>query len=264
MPRKPRFVHPVRQVRTCLGHSQPAFARLVGCSAVAIQRIENGTLQLSTKLANSIMEATGADPVSLRAGLDARALDMLGHDYSRQSYESYKGVLPFNDDELRVLLRKLVQYCQLLLIASNRGSKFKSYVVNSAIQEALSKVADDFNLLSSIHSFLIENGSVDKRIYRVSDLRKFSAYARILGFKDNKRFKPDKRIPFSIPRGWMRDYYLVEKPVLPHGADRKLRDATYILDDERTIPETIREAVSQALYWEIIEFRTSFCDNPTR
>ena len=39
-------MHPVRQVRTCLGYSQPAFAKLVGCSAIAIQRIENGTLKL--------------------------------------------------------------------------------------------------------------------------------------------------------------------------------------------------------------------------
>src|SRR5664280_67873 len=104
MPRKPRFIHPVRQVRTCLGHSQPSFAKLIGCSAVAIQRIENGTLQLSPKLANSIMEATGADPVSLRAGREAKAMGMMGREFDKQAYEFYKGILPCTEKELKHLL----------------------------------------------------------------------------------------------------------------------------------------------------------------
>jgi transcriptional regulator with XRE-family HTH domain len=264
MPRKPRFIHPVRQVRTCLGYSQPAFAKLVGCSAVAIQRIENGTLQLSRKLANSILEATGADPSTLRAGREAKAMDMMGHEYSKKSLEFYRGVLPCTEKELKFHLYKIIQYLELLLIASNRSNQIKTYAVNGAIQESFQKIAEDFNLEKAIHNFLIEQGRVDKRIYRVSDLRKFPEYARILKFKDNKRYKPGKLIPFTFSRGWMRNFYLVERPVLPPGADMKLRDAHYILDDERPIPEAVKEAVSQALYWEIKEFRADFCDKPTR
>src|SRR5208282_1403616 len=180
MPRKPRFIHPVRQVRTCLGFSQPAFAKLVGCSAVAIQRIENGTLQLSRKLANSILEATGADPFTLRAGREANAMDMMGHEYTKQSYEFYKGVIPCTEKELKFHLYKLIHYLELLLIASNRVNQIKTYAVNGAIQESFQKIAEDFNLEKGIHNFLIEQRSVDKRIYRVSDLRKFPEYARIL------------------------------------------------------------------------------------
>jgi transcriptional regulator with XRE-family HTH domain len=264
MPRKPRFIHPVRQVRTCLGYSQPAFARLIGCSAVAIQRIENGTLQLSRKLANSILEATGADPVSLLAGHDAKAMDMMGCEFNKKSHESYKGVLPCIEKELKFYLYKTIQYLELLLIASNRLNQIKMNAVNHAIQESFQKIAENFNLEKGIHNFLIEQGSVDKKNYRVSDLRKFPEYARILGFKDNKRYKPDKLIPFTIPRGWMRNYYAVEKPVLPPGANMKLRDAHYILDDEHSIPDIVKEAISQALYWEIKEFRADFCDKPTR
>lgn len=264
MPRKPRFIHPVRQLRTCLGYSQPAFAKLIGCSAVAIQRIENGTLQLSRKLANSILEATGADPVSLLAGREAKALDMMGGEYSKESLAFYRALLPCSEKELKFYLHKTIQYLELLLIASNRSNQIKTNAVNNAIQDSFQKIAEDFNLEKPIHNFLIEQGSVDKRIYRVSDLRKFPEYARILGFKDNKRYKPDKRIPFTLSRGWMRNYCAIERPVLPPGADRKLRDAHYILDDERPIPEAIKEAVAQALYWEIVEFRADFCDEPTR
>jgi DNA-binding XRE family transcriptional regulator len=264
MPRKPRFIHPVRQVRTCLGHSQPSFAKLIGCSAVAVQRIENGKLRLSRKLANSIMEATGADPVSLRAGREAKAMDMMGCEFSKRSYEFYKHALPCDEKEWKFLLVKIFHQLQLLFGASNRGGKYKTYAVNAALQEAMTKIADDFNLTDSIRNYLIEKGEVDKRIYRVSDLRKFSQYARILGFKDNKRYKPGTLIPFKIPHGWLRNYFVHEKPVLPPGADLKLLDAKYIIDDERFIPDLIKEAVAQALYWEIIEFRADWSEKPVR
>jgi hypothetical protein len=141
----------------------------------------------------------------------------------------------------------IFQQIELLFIASARGAKYKTYAVNEALQRALVKLADDFDLTNSIHNFLIEKGSVAKRIYRVADLRKFSEYARILGFKDNKRYKPDKLISFIRPHGWIKTYFLVEKAVLPHGADMKLRDALYILDDERYIPPSERGRCPGAL-----------------
>jgi DNA-binding XRE family transcriptional regulator len=264
MPRKPQFIHPVRQVRIRLDHSQESFAKLVGCSAIAIQRIENGSLQLSPKLANSILEATGADPVSLRAGRDAKALDMSGKEYTKESYSFYRGILPCDAKEMKLLFTKIVQQVQLLYIASQRGGKYKTYAVNFALQTALMKLADDFHLTQSINQFLLDQGYIKKRIYRVSDLRKFAGYARILGFKDNKRFKPAKLISFTLPTGWLPTYFLVEKPILPHGANMKMRDAKYILDDERPIPQYIKEAIDQALYWVIEEFRADLSEKPIR
>ena len=88
----------------------------------------------------------------------------------------------------------------------------------------------------------------------VSDLRKFPEYARILGFKDKKTYKAEKVIEFTIPQGWIQNYLLRAKPVLPHGADMKLRDAHYVLDFDRPIPPEIKEAVDQAEYWEIVSF----------
>jgi hypothetical protein len=69
---------------------------------------------------------------------------------------------------------------------------------------------------------------------------------------------------FNIHRERVYDYVLSEKPVLPHGADMKMRDATYFLDSERYIPPEVKEALAQALYWEILEFRTSFAEKPIR
>ena len=264
MPRKPQFIHPVRQVRTCLDLSQPAFASLIGCAAITVQRIEIGTLPLSPKLAISIFEATGADPVSLLARPDAIALDIRGLPYTKEAYTFSRSVPGYGERELKLLLIKIFHQLQLLFLASNRGGKFKMYVVNSALQAALMKFADDFNLTQSIHKILIESGHSQKRKYRVSDLRKFPQYARILGYKDDDQYTPDKLMEFVLPRGWLVDYFLIETAVLPHGADMKLRDAKYILDSEGYIPPEITEAVDQALYWKIEEFRLTFADKPIR
>jgi hypothetical protein len=218
---------------------------------------------LSSKLANTILEATGADPVSLLAGRGAKAMDMMGREYTKAAYKFYKDALPCDDHEMKFLLIKSFHQLQLLFAASNRGGKFKTYAVNSVLRKALINLADDFDLTNSIHDFLIQTDHSDKRIYRVSDLRKFSEYARVIGYKDNKRYKPNKLVSFDLPRGWVDDYFLIEKPLLPPGADMKLADATYHLDSERDIPPEIKEAVAQALYWEITEFRTSFAAQPT-
>ena len=227
---------------------------MVGCSTIAIQRIENGSLPLSHKMAYTIMEATGADPVHLRAG--AKAMDMMGREYTKDSYEFLRNVLPCTDDECRLLLGKIVSYAELLLVASQRGTQYKTRAVFAETVEALENIAEAFNLKRSIHSFLIEKGSVDKRNYRVSDLRKFPEFARIIGFKDDKRFSPDKLVPHVRPRGWIPDYFLDEEPVLPPDAEMKIRpNAVYIIDAERPIPNALRDIIDQALYWRIKEFR---------
>lgn len=255
MPKKPKIDHPVRQVRTCLGHTQPSFAKLVGCSAIAIQRIENGSLKLSPKLAHSIAEATNADPFTLLKGPGTPVLDRLGKAYSKGSYNFYRDVVPMTDNELAHYMHTLRRYLQLLLLASNRGGRFKTYGVNAALQDAFEKIAADFDLKPGIESVLFENGRFDKHKYRVSDLRKFPEYARILGFKDKKRYKPGKVVEFTIPRGWIQNYELNVRPVLPPGADMQLRgNATYLMDADRPIPPEIKEAVAQAEYWIIESF----------
>jgi hypothetical protein len=44
---------------------------------------------------------------------------------------------------------------------------------------------------------------VDKRKYRVSDLRRFPEFAEIIGYRDDKRFQPDKIIEYHRPKGWI-------------------------------------------------------------
>ena len=89
------------------------------------------------------------------------------------------------------------------------------------------------------------------------DLRKFPQYARLIGFKDNKRFKPDKKITFNIPTGWIPGFdHIHEQPVLPTVLEKKFAAKQIHIDFNRPIPDTpefkeIMEAQSKALYWKI-------------
>jgi DNA-binding XRE family transcriptional regulator len=265
MPRKPKFTHPLRTIRECLGYTQASFAKFIGCSAITIQRIENGSLSMSRRLAYTIMEATGADPVALRLGQAGKALDMLGREYSKSSLDFYHQVLPCDEKEFRYLVLTLSHYSQLMLIASNRGNHFKMRTVFGEILNSFKEIAEDFQLKNPIHNYLIETGHLDKRKYRVSDLRKFPEFARLIGYKDDKRFNPDKIIPYDRPKGWIPEYFLDEMPILPPDAEMKLRpNSTYIIDNERPIPQALKDIVDQALYWEIKEFRLSLVDPSQR
>jgi transcriptional regulator with XRE-family HTH domain len=265
MPKKPKFIHPVRQVRTCLGRTQEAFARMLGCSTITIQRIENGSLELSSKLANTIMEATGVDPASLRSGPTGKALDFSGKEYNKDSFDFYHKALPCDVKEFKYLVLSLSHYLQLMLLTSNRANQLKMRAVFHEIQNSFVKIAEDFHLKDGIHNYLIENGYVDKRKYRVSDLRKFPEFARIIGYKDDKRFSPDKIIPYVRPKGWIPNYILIESAILPPEADMKLpSNASYIIDNERPLPEELKNIFDQALYWKIKEFRLSFVDPPQK
>ena len=66
MPRRPRFIHPLRAVRRALGKSQLQFARMFGVSASYIQAVELGQRNLNDELADAIMLRCGVDASSLK------------------------------------------------------------------------------------------------------------------------------------------------------------------------------------------------------
>ena len=258
MPRKPRVTHPLREIRNCLIMTQPAFAAFVGCSAITIQRIENRTLKMSHTLADKILEATGANPSELAAG--RKAVDSKGNPYTKQSYEDYKKWLQYSRHSIEYYRSHLIRFVDLLLISSERAGHAKLHSVVAALQNAFVKIAEDFDLKKNINGYLIEQGHVRKRAYLVRDLRKFPEYARLIGFKDNKRFKPDKKIKFEIPNGWIVEFdQFIEQPVFPKEIEKKLADKHYIIDFNRPIPDTpefkdINEALPKLLYWKIRRF----------
>lgn len=84
MPRKPKHGHPIRQLRNIIGVSQRDFARLLGLSSSALQRIELGSLKLSERVAYQIAAVTGANPRTLSTSLKSHS----GGPYRKEHYEA--------------------------------------------------------------------------------------------------------------------------------------------------------------------------------
>jgi transcriptional regulator with XRE-family HTH domain len=258
MPRKPHLTHPLRDVRTVLSMTQQTFAKLVGCSAITIQRIENRTLKMSHSLADKILEATGVDPRELAAG--RKAVDFDGNPYTKQTYEDYKKWIQDTNTGREYYSFHLSRLLNLLLISSERAGQVKLNSVTAALQNAFAKIAQDFDLKKNIDGFLVEKGLVRKRTYLVRDLRKFPEYASRIGFKDNKRFKAAKKIYFEIPDGWLIGFdQLIEQPKFPKEWERKLADRHFIIDHNKPIPDTaefkdFKEAMTKVIYWKIKKY----------
>lgn len=90
MPRRPRFKHPLRAIRTAIGISQSEFADLIDCSRHTVQAFENGRLRVSRSLEASIFVETGADTKEFFKGKKGKALDSHGQPYSHKFYQSWK------------------------------------------------------------------------------------------------------------------------------------------------------------------------------
>lgn len=90
MPKRPRFTHPMRAIRTAIGISQSGLADLVGCSVHTIQAVENGRLAVSPTLEARFFVETGADTKELVKGRKGKALDQNGRPYSKEYYRTWK------------------------------------------------------------------------------------------------------------------------------------------------------------------------------
>lgn len=88
MPRKASFNHPLRDLRAILGkeYTQKKLSRELGVSEVAIKRIENGTLRLSTEMKARIAGVTGVDAESLDSG----KFTIASRPFSRAAFHLYR------------------------------------------------------------------------------------------------------------------------------------------------------------------------------
>lgn len=88
MPRKPSFRHPLRDLRRILGkdYTQKKLSRELGVSEIAIKRIENGALRLSTEMKGRIAAFTGVDAESIDSG----KFTIAGRPFSSASFRIFR------------------------------------------------------------------------------------------------------------------------------------------------------------------------------
>src|SRR6266446_2684577 len=127
MPRKPKFIHPVRALRQAVGEakghtiSQPAFAAMIGTSPATIQSVELGRLRLSPALARRIAIGFSADARSLMKA-KGKPRDWMGRIYTADSCRASK-VADIPQAAADALGECLLKGVEGLLLAANAPNK---------------------------------------------------------------------------------------------------------------------------------------------
>jgi DNA-binding XRE family transcriptional regulator len=83
----------LRQLRECIGMTRKQMAELVGCSEVAIKRIEYGTLSPSLDLMDQITAKTGCVLQHKNGHWDVLCVDITdGKEYSKESFSRWQEI----------------------------------------------------------------------------------------------------------------------------------------------------------------------------
>lgn len=154
MPKKPKFIHPVRFVRQTVKMSQPAFAKLIGTSQATIQSVELGRLVVSKRLARRMGGATGVDPYSVMKNR-GKPLDCDGKPYSVDSFNRLvKSPGKFPDADATLYIEQAILYFQALAEASNGPLKFRFSPLMASLDEWLQDARKEFGLEKSADAAL--------------------------------------------------------------------------------------------------------------
>src|SRR5262245_12587397 len=121
MPRPVRVRSAIRDLRAVIGKTQREFALSIGISPIALNRIENGTLALSRRVARKIVYETAIDPRCLNGKL--RTLrNVRGEVYTKEFYKAWKEHYSWQDEAAaKVAADWLSEAMKILLRASVVG-----------------------------------------------------------------------------------------------------------------------------------------------
>lgn len=221
MPRKPRFMHPLRVVRTTIGLTQPQFAAKVGVAEVTIRKIENGGLNMSLDLAQRIRLFTGADSAELLKGKTGKALGSGGAPYTKGTFEYWKktffvsskknAIKYFNDSN---------GWLQVLLLASAQPTVGKLPAVYMSFLEWLEKTKAEFKLDKQVDALLNQLDFIETRTFTYEFIRNKNAqpFVKYYGLKNDPRKKASdtvtvkaKQFPMWSTSGPCPDLYRLIK-----------------------------------------------------
>jgi transcriptional regulator with XRE-family HTH domain len=94
---KAKYDSELRRLRECVGLTRKQMAELVGCSEVAIKRIEYGTLSPSLDLIDRISAKTGCAIQHKNEHWDVLCIDVTnGKDYEKESFSHWQDILAKN------------------------------------------------------------------------------------------------------------------------------------------------------------------------
>ncbi len=158
MPRPPRRTSVLRSARQILNLSQQALAELVGCSAITIQKFENGETGVSQDLARRIALETRLDLQQLLTnsnpeeprGMDGRPLSKAFWEESKKQWQDV--IKPEVESELTYDRARLA----LLYDAGVKARKYR--LVAMAVRQRIEELVAEFGLTVEFNELLTEHG----------------------------------------------------------------------------------------------------------
>lgn len=202
MPGKSEPRHPLRELRQAIGLTQGEFARLIGVGTSTVKRIESRTLKMSQELAARMFLATGFMVTETPGG--KQTMTWNGEPYTKESFELWKAELATNTAVASALTAQLVNWIEILLLASARPGAGKTVQVFHALLQSLHRITDEFQMQKHIDALLSERHSTETQLYRVGDLRKNSLLASMVQFQDDPTLTDQDEIPLTKPVGWLQ------------------------------------------------------------
>jgi transcriptional regulator with XRE-family HTH domain len=199
MPRKPKFMHPLRVVREATKLSQAAFGRLVGCKAVTIERLENGKLKIGNPMHERIRGATGV--LTVMSIMD-KPVDYQGNPYTQKSFAEWceycKETESRNSDfwckEMQVRLAVMFE-------AASRPTVNKVQMLYAKLEEWLCDTAEELSLKASIEAVLKEQQWTVSKTLSYGEWRKNKLIAHVWGFKDDNQKKSGEELTITRKLG---------------------------------------------------------------
>jgi transcriptional regulator with XRE-family HTH domain len=156
MPRRPTKRHVLRNLREVIGITQRELAEMAGVKPISINRIENGSLAISSDLARRINVSTGLNLREIAQGPTGKLLDHFGRPYTKESFGWWRTRgAPVNPGDAEALAANLAWWMGVLLQAASRSRGGRGYRgVAAALIQTMNTVADDFGLSSMIDTIL--------------------------------------------------------------------------------------------------------------
>ena len=150
MPRKPSNRSIIREIRQVLGWTQLQLANRLGVTLSTLNRVENGSLKISRRLALRLCWATGvpyADIVSNKEGPPQTLRGPLSPETLVRMDQEVRELKP---QDLKMLATNVAWLAESLFRAAFEDAPAKLWSLDAAIQAELAELETEFGLAGSV------------------------------------------------------------------------------------------------------------------
>jgi DNA-binding XRE family transcriptional regulator len=150
MPRKPTHRSIVRDIREECGWTQTALARRLGTTPITVNRIENGSLKISRRLALRLSWSTGVKYLDIMANAPGRPQTRHGV-FSRDQLDEFdQKARNLTAKEFDSLIDNATYRATLILKAALADAPRKFWSLDAAIEASFDDLEKEFGLTASV------------------------------------------------------------------------------------------------------------------